>query len=153
MRSCRPSSSIARSAAQPADDAARIGASLRNGRTYSIVRAFAGPAVLDFSADQAAGHDADGRPVDGHGADGPRTRLSLACPTRSVVLMHGGSVLARGKGRVEVSSPPSPGAYRVEVYYPGFSVPWIVSNPIYADLPTAPPAVAPRRSHRARRCR
>ena len=133
---------------QPADDAARIGASLRNGRTYSIIRAFAGPAVLDFSADQAAGTT----PMGGRLTDmGPMVLHAAVAgvPDASVVLMHGGSVLARGKGRVEVSSPPSPGAYRVEVYYPGFSVPWIVSNPIYADLPTAPPAVAAAVASRA----
>jgi hypothetical protein len=62
-------------------------------------------------------------------------------PDASVVVLHDGSIVARGKGKVEVTSPPSPGAYRAEVYYPGFSVPWIVSNPIYADLPTAPPSV------------
>ena len=125
---------------QPADDAARIGAALRSGRTYSIVRAFAYPAALDFFAMQSGGTT----PMGGRLIDmGPMVLHAGvdAAPDASVVLLHNGAVVARGKGKVELSSPPSPGAYRAEVYYPGFAVPWIVSNPIYADLPAAPPSV------------
>lgn len=125
---------------QAADDAARVGAALRGGHTYSSVRAFAQPAVLDFFAMQSGGTT----PMGGRLIDmGPMVLHAgvEGVPDANVVVLHDGSVVARGKGKVEVTSPPSPGAYRAEVYYPGFSVPWIVSNPIYADLPTAPPSV------------
>ncbi len=128
-------------------DGARVVQAIERGRTYSFVRAFAGPAVLDFHAEQAAGPT----PMGSRLPDMSAMRLVADLhdvPTADVLLIRDGAVLARGKGRVEFFGPPSPGAYRAEVYFPGFSTPWVVANPIYANGPretdvAPPPAVPP----------
>lgn len=116
-----------------ADDAARVLDALRAGRTWSIVRALAGPAHLEFVAVDAAGiettmgarvPDLGGRRVEF------RARVPQA-PGSRITLHHRGQVVATGQGSLTYSAPAPPGAYRVEVSLPGSEVPWIVSSPIY----------------------
>jgi hypothetical protein len=47
-----------------------------------------------------------------------------------LVLRRDGRVVAEGEGSLEAPSG-GPGVYRVEVYVPGWTVPWILTNPIY----------------------
>lgn len=128
-----------------AADSTRVLAALEHGRTYSVVRGFASPGVLEFAADQHGRTTSMGdrlpdmSPVRFHAA-------IAEAPDADVTLIRGGAVLARGKGSVEFFGPPSPGTYRVEAYLPNVTTPWIVSNPVYAgpvtvDVTTpAPPS-------------
>jgi hypothetical protein len=52
------------------------------------------------------------------------------------VLLRDGRLLAQGTGGVEAPAP-GPGVYRVEAFVPGWSVPWVLSNPIYVFDPAA----------------
>lgn len=62
--------------------------------------------------------------------------LQVKAPTsRSRIrIIHHGRLIAQADGAEMLFSPPSPGGYRVEVYYRprlGRPRPWIISNPIY----------------------
>ena len=124
------------------EDARAVVSALRAGHTYSIVRAFASPAALEFTAEHgtSAVHMGDWTPAEG--ALIWRARVPQA-PNAHVVLVGGGREIAGGRGSVTYSGPAAPGAYRVEVTYPPFSMPWIVSNPIYVGTPADLPAVEP----------
>jgi len=124
-----------------ASDAARLLEALEHGRTYTVVRGFATPGVLEFAADQSGTTTILGGRLPGMG---PMRMHAAIADARDVdlTLLRGGAVLARGKGSVEFVGPPSPGTYRVEAYLPGMGMPWIVSNPIYAgpvNVDVAPP--------------
>ena len=127
-------------------DGARLLAAIEHGHTYSVVRGFASPGVLEFAADQDGRTTMMGERLPDMSP--ARFHASIAeAPDADLTLLRGGAVLARGKGRVEVSGPPSPGPYRIEAYLPGEDTPWMVSNPIYAgpvnvDV-TPPPAASP----------
>jgi hypothetical protein len=117
-----------------ASDATRLLAALEAGRTFSIVRAFAGPAALEFVATQAG----QTVPMGGRLPDMSPVHFHVAVPQApgvEITLVQGTRRVAGGKGSVEFNGAPSPGAYRVEVRVPGAEVPWILSNAIYADLP------------------
>jgi hypothetical protein len=47
-----------------------------------------------------------------------------------LVLLRDGRPVGEATGRLDVALP-GPGVYRVEARVPGFSVPWVVSNPVY----------------------
>ena len=123
-------------------DAAHLLAAIESGRTFSVVRAFAGPVTLDYIARQAGQTVAMGGRLPEMGAASFRAAVPQA-PGVDVELIEGARVVTRGKGIVELNGPPSPGSYRVEVHFPGFDIPWIVSNPIYADLPVPGPTAVP----------
>lgn len=125
-----------------ADDASRVLGALESGATFSAVRAFAWPGVLEFKAEQngaattMGGRLADMSPV--------RFMAAVLAPADAeLLLVRDGSIVTRGKGSLHFDGPPSPGAYRVEAYLPGNSVPWIVSNPIYAGPLIETRVVAP----------
>jgi hypothetical protein len=128
---------------QAGPDAAAVIAALRAGRSYSLVRAFASPAFLQFSAthDGVASHLGDWLPSTGSvtwdaAVDG--------APNAHLMLIENGREVAGGRGRLSYTAPATPGAFRVEVTYSGFAMPWMVSNSIYVGDP--PP---PRRSDEA----
>ena len=100
---------------EAASDQARVLAALAAGRTYSVVRGFAGPGVLEFSAEQQG----QVTPLGGRLPDMSTVRLHAdvaGARDADLTLLRGGAVLARGKGSVEFVGAPSPGAYRVEAY-------------------------------------
>jgi hypothetical protein len=122
-------------------DAAHVLRAIEAGQTFSIVRAFAGPAFLSFTADQG------GRVTRMGGRLPDMSPVQLVAgvpgvPDADVLLLRDGAVIARGKGQASFTGAPSPGAYRAEAYFPGFSVPWLLANPIYAGAPVEP-VVAP----------
>jgi hypothetical protein len=124
------------------DDARAIVSALRQGHAYSLVRAFASPATLEFTADTGTSvvHMGDWTPAEGTLTW--RVRVPQA-PNSQVVLIGGDREVARGRGSLTSSGPAAPGAYRVEVLYPAFAAPWIVSNPIYVGTPADRPSVEP----------
>ena len=132
---------------QADQDARAVLTALRAGHSYSIVRAFASPAALDFTVDHATGTTRMG---DWLPADGPLTWHAAVpqAPDARLTLLEDGRPVVSGRGSLTYSSTGTPGAYRVEVTYPGVAMPWIVSNPIYvgtdqsAPLEPAPVATA-----------
>lgn len=122
------------------DDAAAVLGALTTGRSFSIVRAFAGPASLDFAADHAGGTARMGDRVPAATAGGSVTfRASVPqAPGAAMSLFANGRPVAEGKGTLRFQHGTEPGVYRVEVAFPGTSTPWIVSNPIVIFAPGAP---------------
>ncbi len=123
-------------------DAARLLRAIEAGQTFSIVRAFAAPAFMSVTADQGGRITRMG----GRLPDMSPMQLVAAVPgvpDADVLLLRDGTVIARGKGEASITGAPSPGAYRAEAYFPGFSVPWLVANPIYAGAPPVESVVVP----------
>jgi hypothetical protein len=113
-------------------DAARVLAALAGGQSFSIVRALAWPATLQFTANGPAGTVVMGESVAVAGGAMSSIALSARVPEAAgarVALMRDGREIAAGQGSV-LHLAPTPGSYRVEVSFPGSALPWIVSNPI-----------------------
>lgn len=111
---------------------------LRNGRSYSIVRAFVEmfPSV-EFNATTPL---ADRIQMGGHVPSGIAGNLIAeiaGMPSTRVDLLRDGRVVKSGQGRVEFDAPGAPASYRVEAYVPGHRVPWLVTNSIYFNRPEA----------------
>ena len=123
---------------QADQDAHAILTALRAGHSYSIVRAFASPAALEFTVQHATGTTRMG---DALPADGPLTWHAAVpqAPNARLTLVTDGRPVASGRGSLTYSSIATPGAYRVEVTYPEVAMPWIVSNPIYVGLDASAP--------------
>jgi hypothetical protein len=120
-------------------DAARVLEALAVGRSFSIVRGIASPASLEFSAQQNGSEFAMGDRTLTAGSAGTIRAIVPQAPAARVELLHNGRPLATGQGSATYSGVITEGGYRVEVFYEGFSVPWIVSNPIYAGDATETP--------------
>ncbi len=101
------------------NDAGRILAALRSGRTYSAVSAIASPAVLQVTSSASQ--------LDAHVPGAPQTIVSI---------WNQGREVASGGGRA-VAALTTPGMYRVEVHWPHVEVPWIVSAPVFVPPPDA----------------
>lgn len=146
--------------APPTGDAAVDGRHLLDalaaGRTYSVVRALAWPATLEFKAISADGglfHSGQQVPT-GVSVESISARVPEA-PGGTLELLRNGERVVASRGELRHAGLVAPGAYRVEVRIPEADVPWIVSNPIYvgefdppasdvqAETP-APPADASR---------
>lgn len=105
-------------------DAERILAGLHSGRTYSVVSAIASPAVLQVSTSESR--------LDAHVPGAPEAAVSI---------WNQGREVASGAGRA-VTGLTAPGLYRVEVRWPGVSVPWIMSAPVFVPAAADAPDVA-----------
>ena len=120
-----------------AADSRAVLAALTAGRSFSIVRALAEPATLEFHATRQDGTTSSGErlpPAD----DATRFRARLPnAPGARLVLMLNGQPVAAGHGAIEHSTM-VPGVYRVEAMFPGATVPWLVSNPIVLGDPVRP---------------
>ena len=124
-----------------AADGRAVLAALTSGRSFSIVRALAEPATLEFHATrQDVTSNAGERLPPADDATRFHARLPNA-PGARLVLMHNGQPVAAGHGAIEHSTM-VPGVYRVEAMFPGATVPWLVSNPIVLGN-TARPAPPP----------
>ena len=123
-----------------ANDATAVVAALVRGRSYSIVRAFGSPAVLQFGADRGNEHLQMGDRVQAGEPATLRAEITGA-PGAAVALLADGRVITRGVGGLTTTAA-APGVYRVEALWPGADVPWIVSNPIVimSDRNGPPPA-------------
>jgi hypothetical protein len=126
-----------------ADDASRLLGALVGGRTFSIARAIAGPAALEFTATQGGVTHRMGSRLEG--SEEVTFSAHVPLPAARVVLLHDGRPLAAGQGQVRYTGRPRPGSYRVEAQALGRAVPWLLSNPIYAGAlaPAGPESAAP----------
>lgn len=119
---------------------------IRLGRVFTAIDAVAGPAYLDFHAGTAR---VDYVNMGGASRDNTAI-LSVAAPVPEggrIVLLRNGAEVAREQGSQLRARASGPGAYRVEVQAPRApgapTVPWILSNPIYVNLPSPPAALVP----------
>ena len=117
-----------------AADAARVLGAIESGRTFSIVRAMAWPASIEFMATTSSGVTGMGGVAPAGSAATFSARVPEA-PGVPLILFCDGRVTATGRGRVTYVSNGQPTVCRVEAYYPGRSMPWIVSNPITVRTP------------------
>jgi len=125
-------------------DAARVIDALVAGRSFSILRAIAEPAVLLFTA-EAGGIVAPMGAALPSAVDPVVLRASVPqAPTARIVLFRNGAEVEAGNGRLERQVPPEPAVYRVEAYLDTHAVPWLLSNAIRIRLPdeTSPNLVA-----------
>lgn len=127
----------------PAADGQAILDGLRQGRSYSAVRAFAEYfPTIEFSVATVSG-----KPVvmGGHVPSGQSGAVmaKIGAFAPRVDLLKDGRIVGSGRSVVELAGPAPPGAYRVEAYLPGHKLPWIVTNSIYVD--PEPPAAGPGR--------
>ena len=122
------------------EDAAAVLGAITSGHTFSLISAAGGPAIVEFSATQDGARAGIGDRLEAPA----RTAFQVAVPAAPgarMVLLQNGREVANGQGRIEYSNPGIPGAYRVEVFLPTASVPWIVTNPIYLGEPAPVEAV------------
>ncbi len=110
---------------EAAGDADQILAALRTAQTYSVVTAIAAPAVLTVTSTPTT--------LRAEVAGAPAAVVSMWVAGREVDSAPGGLEVALG----------APGLYRVEVRWPGFDVPWIVSAPVFVPAPSNTPTPAP----------
>ena len=121
-----------------APDADRVLRAIRDGRLYSVIDALATPGSLSFAA-TSGGRSAvmgDELPITGD----VLLHASAAAPpgTTLVLLKNGQRIHAVTDGVLEANGGQDTAAYRIEAYTEaapgGPTVPWIVSNPIYAGF-------------------
>lgn len=137
-----------------ASDARRLSAAIRAGRVYSVIDALASPGALQFTATSGARSAILGGtlPIDGDVL--LRARAGAPPGTTLVLLRDGQRVHEVTDGPLDMNGGREPAVYRIEAYTAnapgGPSVPWIVSNPIYAGIVhessarTVPPEPASR---------
>jgi hypothetical protein len=113
-------------------DGRQVLEALATGLTYSVVRALAWPATLEFEASTADGV------VFHMGQHIPATTNIVSMSARvpeapgvTLELLRNGERVATSRGSLRQGGDVPPGAYRIEVKIPDADVPWIVSNPIY----------------------
>ena len=120
---------------QAGPDGQAIVAALARGRGYVGLDALAPAGDFSFTA------EAGGRRFTMGDTVTPEVGLKLRAAGRMpagarITIRHDGAVAGEGEGSVELV-PPGPGVYRAEVRVPGWSTPWILSNPIYVFGPAA----------------
>lgn len=114
---------------QPGPDGEAIVAALARGRCYVGLDALAPADGFSFTAEGGGRRFTmgDTAPPDA----GLTLRAGGRMPSGSrVSIRRDGAVGAEGERQVEWAVP-GPGVYRAEVRVPGWTTPWIVSNPIY----------------------
>ena len=128
-----------------ADAGAVLGAVIA-GRSYSVISGYAGPASIEFQAQQGSAAAGIGGHLPASGvATTFRGRVPNA-PGARLVLLHNGSEIRSAQGRLEYTTEAADGAYRLEALFPGARAPWIVTNPIAIgarDRDAVPDPLAP----------
>lgn len=123
---------------QADSDAFRVIDAIRNGRVYSVIDALATPGSLTFTATSGSRTAQIGEtlPIDG---DVVLHAVASAPPGTTLVLLRDGQrVHEVTDGPLDMNGAKDRAEYRIEAYVAngpgGPSVPWMVSNPIYAGL-------------------
>ena len=120
---------------QAGPDGQAILAALAKGRSYIGLDALAPAGDVSFTAHAAGRRFKMGDTVAPE--PGLKLRAGGRMPAGSrVTIRRDGAVAAEGESAVEVPAA-EPGVYRAEVRVPGWSAPWILSNPIYVFGPDA----------------
>jgi hypothetical protein len=119
------------------EDARTVLSAFRLGHTYGIVRGFATPGALTFTATDGQATASMGDTLDTRNPITWQASVPQA-PLAHVALVANGREVARGSGQVSYTGPTQVDPVHVEVTYPGFTMPWIVSNPIYVTPGPAP---------------
>jgi hypothetical protein len=120
-------------------DASRVLAAIAHGHSFSAVRAIADPAAFDFTACQGDACAGMGDRLTNAGVSTTFEAVVPHAPQVRVVLLRDGREVASGSGRLTWRDDRARGVYRVEVAWPGWRVPWLVSNAITIG---APPTIA-----------
>jgi hypothetical protein len=120
---------------QAGPDGEAIVAALARGRCYVGLDALAPADEFSFTAETGGRRFTIGDTVP------PEPGLTLRAAGRmpagsQVTIRRDGTVAGEGEGAAEVRAS-APGVYRAEVRVPGWSTPWILSNPIYVFGPDA----------------
>jgi len=125
-------------------DGAALLEALRAGRTYTVIDGQATAGWIEVTAERPGGVASMGESLPGNGAASMFVRLPSLADTTVIVLRNGAPMLqtAGAKAQLTISEP---GAYRVEVRRRNApdAAPWILTNPIYMDLPSPPAEAAP----------
>ncbi len=122
-------------------DALALLEALRAGRTYTAIDGVATGGWIEVRAQRPGGSAAMGETLPGRGA-ATMTIGAASLPDSEIVVLHNGGPIVSSPGNHAQLTVSQPGAYRVEVRRrgdPGHA-PWILTNPIYMDLPDAPAA-------------
>ncbi len=125
-------------------DAPHLLDAIRQGRSFTVIDAFATPGALDFSAASGPHTARLGEDLAVDGAVTLRARLAAPAGT-TLVLFRDGVRVASQSDRAS-GIPVDAGVYRLEAYLPSSTgsrpVPWLLSNPIYVgfnrDVPAPP---------------
>jgi hypothetical protein len=116
-------------------DGQAIVAALARGRCYVGLDALAPAGDFSFTAEAAGRRFTMGDTVPPE--PGLKLRAAGRMPAGSrVTIRRDGAVAGEGEGPLEVGAS-APGVYRAEVRVPGWTTPWILSNPIYVFGPDA----------------
>jgi hypothetical protein len=111
-------------------DARALLRAITNGRSFSVVRAFAYPAALTFTAETGGRTLTMGESVQESGvAVTFRSTVERASGVR-ISLFRNGQPIGSGAGALELSETAAGGVYRVQAEWPGQTAPWLVSNQI-----------------------
>jgi hypothetical protein len=134
-----------RPAGNASEDAALLLDALRAGRTYTTIDGIAAQGWLEFRAAREGREAVMGERLAGSGPASLTARAPVLDGS-TIVLLRNGTVVSETRGGEVSAMTSAPGAYRVEVRVAGrpSRAPWILSNPIYVDLPPAdPPRAVP----------
>jgi hypothetical protein len=131
-------------------DARAVVEALARGRSYAAVDALAPADGFSFVAQGEQGRVTMGDTIAPQAGLHVRAGGRVPRGTRIVILRDGRPVAEDVDG---VETPATPGVYRAEAYVPGWTVPWVVTNPNYvfdqgaaarraaaASAPVEPPA-------------
>lgn len=115
--------------------------SIRAGRVFTAITALAEPAPFQFFAKSGEQHVTMGERLLTGGPIELEARVAAPAGSRIMLYRNGELVHDTAPPRLEYLVTPERAAYRVEVHLPGApgstQVPWIVSNPIYVNVPDA----------------
>ena len=130
----------------PLRDGAALVDALRRGRHFTVLDALATPSGFEFAASVEG---SDLRAGQGGRLPAGRSVIFEARATgvenSEIVLRRNGEIVRRARAEAMIyQADERPAAYRLEVYVPHSSSPWIASNPIYVGTPTtsSPPQQA-----------
>lgn len=119
-------------------DATRLLDAMRSGHVYSVIDALATPGGLTFSATSGSKSARMGDVLDITGDVLLHARANAPPGTTLVLLRNGQRIHEVTDGPLEMNGGKERAVYRIEAYTAGApggpTVPWIVSNPIYAGL-------------------
>lgn len=132
---------------EAADDATRVLATLRAGRSYAVLSGIAPAGALHFAAESGGARAEMGGWLAPRGPVVVRFAADVPAGAHSRLVCDGQTVADEPGGRIAWRSDGVPGACRVEVQvtWDGAERPWLVTNPIYlrAVLATPPPVTPP----------